>query len=118
MSALGQKRTYAVQNAMSALPPIATAKADFRKRSCLLYPQKQTCAAHKLMSALGQKRTSHRLAERELMTRLSRYLMAGPSQSGASALAYLRAWSRTDFRLCINSQMVRNYLTCGGVSSS
>jgi len=28
MSALGQKRTYAVQNDMSALPPIATAKAD------------------------------------------------------------------------------------------
>ena len=58
MSALGQKQTYAVQNVMSALPPIATAKADIRKRSCLLYPQKQTCAAHSLMSALGQKRTS------------------------------------------------------------
>jgi len=28
MSALGQKRTYALQHAMSALPPIATAKAD------------------------------------------------------------------------------------------
>src|SRR5262245_7014379 len=28
---------------MSALPPIATAKADSRKSSCLLYPQKQTC---------------------------------------------------------------------------
>ena len=28
MSALGQKRTYAVQKGMSALPPIATAKAD------------------------------------------------------------------------------------------
>src|SRR5262249_54705657 len=44
MSALGQKQTYAVQIAMSALPPIATAKADIRKRSCLLYPQKRTCA--------------------------------------------------------------------------
>jgi len=31
MSALGQKQTYAVQNRMSALPPIATAKAKFRK---------------------------------------------------------------------------------------
>ena len=30
MSALGQKPTYAVQNGMSALPPIATAKADIR----------------------------------------------------------------------------------------
>jgi hypothetical protein len=28
MSALGQKQTYAMQNGMSALPPIATAKAD------------------------------------------------------------------------------------------
>src|SRR5262245_27388680 len=29
-SALGQKQTYAPQQAMSALPPIATAKADVR----------------------------------------------------------------------------------------
>jgi hypothetical protein len=29
MSALGQERTYAPQKAMSALPPKATAKADF-----------------------------------------------------------------------------------------
>ena len=42
---------------MSALPPIATANADSRKGSCLLYPQKRTHAAHKRMSALGQKRT-------------------------------------------------------------
>jgi len=28
MSALGQKQTCAAQNGMSALPPIATAKAD------------------------------------------------------------------------------------------
>src|SRR5262245_43666167 len=41
MSALGQKQTFAVQKGMSALTPIATAKADFRKRSCLLYPRKQ-----------------------------------------------------------------------------
>ena len=38
MSALGHKQTYALDKAMSALPRIATAKADFRKRSCLLYP--------------------------------------------------------------------------------
>jgi hypothetical protein len=30
MSALGQKQTCAVQKGMSALPPIATAKADIR----------------------------------------------------------------------------------------
>jgi|KBSMisStaDraftv2_1062788.scaffolds.fasta_scaffold03473_12 hypothetical protein len=38
MSALGHKQTFAPQKAMSALPPIATAKADFGKPSCLLYP--------------------------------------------------------------------------------
>jgi len=54
MSALGHKQTYAVQNGMSALPPIATAKADFCTTSCPLYPQKRTHAVHKAMSALGQ----------------------------------------------------------------
>src|SRR6516165_7475335 len=58
MSALDQKQTFALQNGMSALPPIATAKADSRKRSCPLYPQKQTCALQLEMSALGHKRTS------------------------------------------------------------
>src|SRR4029434_5537774 len=57
MSALGQKQTCAPQKAMSALPPIATAKADFRIRSCLLYPRKRTCAVQLRMSAMGQKRT-------------------------------------------------------------
>jgi len=57
MSALGQKQTYAVQQSMSALPPLATAKADPRKRSCPLHPQKRTCAVQLGMSALGQKRT-------------------------------------------------------------
>src|SRR5262249_15711613 len=57
MSALGQKQTFALHRPMSALPPIATAKADSRKRSCPLYPQKRTCAVELEMSALGQKRT-------------------------------------------------------------
>src|SRR5262245_38975110 len=47
MSALGQKQTYALQQAMSALHPIATAKAKFRKRPCLLYPPKaDMCGAN------------------------------------------------------------------------
>jgi hypothetical protein len=54
MSALGHKQTFAVQNGKSALPPKATAKADFRTRSCLLYPRKRTFAVQKVMSALGQ----------------------------------------------------------------
>src|SRR5262245_12150114 len=39
MFALGQKQTYAVHKLMSALPPIATTKADIRKWSCPLYPE-------------------------------------------------------------------------------
>src|SRR5262249_22498222 len=46
MSALGQKRTCAVQKGMSALPPIATGKADIPKRSYPLYLRKRTCAVH------------------------------------------------------------------------
>src|SRR5262245_58906552 len=46
MSALGHKPTYAVQNVMSDLPPIATAKAEFRKSPCLLQPRKQIYAVH------------------------------------------------------------------------
>jgi hypothetical protein len=57
MSALGQKQTYALQQAMSALHPIATAKAYSRKTSCPLYARQQTCAVQLGMSAMGQKRT-------------------------------------------------------------
>src|SRR5262249_25820645 len=46
MSALGQKQTYALQKAMSALPPIATMKADIGKPSGLLYPPKATLGAY------------------------------------------------------------------------
>jgi hypothetical protein len=60
MSALGHKPTCAAQKSMSALPRIATAKANSRKRSGPLYPQEQTCAVQLQMSALGQKRTSYR----------------------------------------------------------
>jgi hypothetical protein len=57
MSALGQKQTYAVHQPMSALRPIATAKADIRPGSCPLYPRKRTHEVQQRMSALGQKRT-------------------------------------------------------------
>jgi len=56
MSALGQKQTHAVQQPMSALPPIATAKADIRKRSCLLYPQEWTLDHANRMSGLDHER--------------------------------------------------------------
>jgi hypothetical protein len=54
MSALGQKQTYALQQVMSALLPIATARAKFRKRPCPLYPRKRTSALQRGMSTLGQ----------------------------------------------------------------
>ena len=54
MSALGQKQTCAVQYGMSALPPIATAKANSRKRSCPLYPQQSaTCSVSGPMFRIG-----------------------------------------------------------------
>ena len=56
MSALGQEPTCAPQQAMSAI--LTTAKADFRKRPCLLHPRKRPRAAQTVMSAMGQKRTS------------------------------------------------------------
>jgi len=54
MSALGQEATFAPQNLMSALPRIATVKADLRKKSCPLCSRKRTCAAQTVMSASGQ----------------------------------------------------------------
>jgi len=57
MSALGQKQTCAPQKSMSALVPVATAKADMSLASCPLFPRKRTCALQSQMSAKGQKRT-------------------------------------------------------------
>ena len=57
MSALGQKQTCAPQKSMSALVPVATAKADMSLASCPLFPRKRTCALQSQMSAKGHKRT-------------------------------------------------------------
>jgi hypothetical protein len=40
MSALGQKQTYALQQAMSALHPIATAKGDMSQKAMSALPPK------------------------------------------------------------------------------
>ena len=86
MSALGQKPTCALQNLMSASPPIATAKADLRKQPCLLYSQKRTCAVQYLMSALGQKQTFAGLdagrGHRTNSTSLGRQVLAKNGSSG------------------------------------
>jgi len=66
MSALGQKQTCAAHNGMSALPPIATVKADIRNASCPLYPESgyvQCTGACPLRAKSGQNETcSHRRA--------------------------------------------------------
>src|SRR5262249_27208425 len=46
-----------MQRNTAALLPIATAKADISRSSCLLCLQKGTCAVHLAMSAKGHKRT-------------------------------------------------------------
>ena len=46
MSALGQKQTYAAQQVMSALPPIAAAKADTPQMvMSALHPKADMCSA-------------------------------------------------------------------------
>ncbi len=48
MSALGHKQTCALQNVMSALPPIATAKADSRAKVMSgLPPKADMCGANR-----------------------------------------------------------------------
>jgi hypothetical protein len=48
MSALGQKQTYALQQTMSALHPIATAKADMPKTvMSALPPKADACGANR-----------------------------------------------------------------------
>jgi hypothetical protein len=59
MSALGQKQTYAVQNGMSALLPIATAKADSRERLCPVCPRKRHQMRH--MECPLRAKSGHRL---------------------------------------------------------
>jgi hypothetical protein len=46
MSALGHKQTCALHQPMSAIPPIATAKANFRKKAMSALPPKaDMCSA-------------------------------------------------------------------------
>jgi hypothetical protein len=45
MSALGHKQTYALQKAMSALPPIATAKATSATGQVRFTPEAEVCGA-------------------------------------------------------------------------
>jgi hypothetical protein len=55
MSALGQKRTYAAQQVMSALPPESDRESGFpRKIMSALPPKADMCGVQPGMSALGQ----------------------------------------------------------------
>jgi hypothetical protein len=75
MSALGHKPTYAVQNGMSALPPMPRKRTSANAHVCST-PRKRTCAVQLAMSAKGQKRTyqeitqSQRLQSRAALARL------------------------------------------------
>ena len=81
MSALGQKPTYAVQKAMSALPPIATAKANSRKSD--LPPKAHMCGATRDLR-YGPKADIHRVlrlitsSEDRLASRRDAIDIAGP----------------------------------------
>ena len=57
MSALGQKQTFAAQKGMSALPPIATAKADIAKSNVRVssFCQKSSDRCHGRSTALFPK---------------------------------------------------------------
>lgn|SRR6185312_15990654 len=83
LSAKGHEQTCALQKGMFALPPIATAKADISKPSCLRHPRKQTCAMQRLMSAMGQKRTYPITRSQRLQSR------AAPEKSQVQALGQL-----------------------------
>src|SRR5262249_21613899 len=98
MSALGQKQTSAMQNAMSALHPIATAKADIGKPACLLYPRKRTCAVELGMSALGQKRT-HAAQQTNL------YSITSPARASTEG-GIVRPSALAVLRLITNSYLV------------
>ena len=54
MSALGQKQTYAAQQVMSALPPIATAKEDFPQNVMSALPPKADMCSAPAHVCLGQ----------------------------------------------------------------
>ena|SRR4029079_6081637 len=92
MSALGQKRTCAAQKAMSALHPIATAKADLSLASCPLFPRKRTGALHSPMSAKGQKRTWYAYSKQRPYSPVR---LAAPvlQQSGRRSLRWAKYFS-------------------------
>jgi hypothetical protein len=66
MSALGQKQTYAVQKGMSALPPIATAKADFTQTVMSALPPKADMCSATRDVRFGPKADSCGAAKRSL----------------------------------------------------
>jgi hypothetical protein len=101
MSALGHKRTFAVQKGLSGLPPIATAKADSRKWSCPLYSQKRTCAAQMVMSALGQKQTFH------LSTNKLPFCVIGYRRSSASMLRMVGRCRAISHQLSPSSRLAK-----------
>ena len=72
MSALGQKQTYAVQQAMSALHPIATAKADMSQMVMSALPPKAGMCSALAHVCFGPKADIERLFDHLVRTSLHR----------------------------------------------
>ena len=91
MSALGQKRTYAAQQVMSALHPIATAKAKFHKWPCPLYVKSRhmQCNNHVRFTPDSDRESGF---PRKVMSALP------PKANSCSALAHVRFGPKADIR--------------------
>ena len=72
MSALGQKRTCPVKKGMSALPPTATAKADFPQKVMSALPPKADMCGATSDVRFGPKADSCTAAEAALFDHLVR----------------------------------------------
>jgi len=91
MSALGQKQTYALQQAMSALPPIATAKADSRKGHVRFTPKSRHVHRNRrcpLWANIGHVKCGEYDLERERtrLVNVSSVLLARPPSSSAGSI--------------------------------
>ena len=73
MSALGHKRTFALQQVMSALPPIATAKADFPQTVMSALPLKADMCGARAHVCFGPK------ADIDNLSRLARQHVRAPN---------------------------------------
>src|SRR5262245_11656582 len=109
MSALGQRRTCAVHYAMSALPPIATGKADIRNghvcftpesghvqrnRSCLLWAKSGHLQTYSITSSARASRAggTSRARARAVVRLMTNSNEVDCTTGRSEGLAPLRIW--------------------------